>query len=56
VLHRSAAAVAWVRVAVGVHFFGLGRIWRMPLYHGSRVPPSVPALPAVGLPSYTARF
>jgi hypothetical protein len=33
VLHRSAVSVAWVALVVGVHFFGLGRIWRMPLYH-----------------------
>lgn len=33
VLHRSAVAVAWVAVVVGVHFFGLGWVWRMPLYH-----------------------
>ena len=33
VLHRSAVSVAWVALVVGVHFFGLARIWRMPLYH-----------------------
>jgi hypothetical protein len=33
VLHRTAVSVAWVAVVVGVHFFGLGRIWRMQLYH-----------------------
>jgi hypothetical protein len=26
-------AIAWVALVVGVHFFGLARIWRMPLYH-----------------------
>ncbi|MFC4019321.1 hypothetical protein ACFOW4_15420 [Micromonospora sp. GCM10011542] len=34
VLHRSAVSVAWVAVVVGVHFFGLAWIWRMPLFHG----------------------
>ena len=33
VLHGKAVAVAWVALVVGVHFFGLARIWRMPLYH-----------------------
>lgn len=33
VLHRTAVAVAWVALVVGVHFFGLGWIWRMRLYH-----------------------
>ncbi|MBY8871295.1 hypothetical protein K7640_05485 [Micromonospora sp. PLK6-60] len=33
VLHRPAVAVAWVAVVVGVHFFGLAHIWRMPRYH-----------------------
>jgi hypothetical protein len=33
VLHRTATSVAWVALVVGVHFFGLARIWRMPLYH-----------------------
>ena len=33
VLHRSAVSVAWVALVVGVHFFGLARIWRMPVYH-----------------------
>jgi hypothetical protein len=33
VLHRSAVSVAWVALVVGVHFFGLARIWRMRLYH-----------------------
>jgi hypothetical protein len=33
VLHRPAVAVAWVAVVVGVHFFGLGRVWRMPRFH-----------------------
>jgi hypothetical protein len=33
VLHRAAVSVAWVAVVVGVHFFGLARIWRIPLYH-----------------------
>ncbi len=33
VLHRTAVSVAWVALVVGVHFFGLARIWRMPLYH-----------------------
>ncbi|MCW3820765.1 hypothetical protein ONA91_40705 [Micromonospora sp. DR5-3] len=33
VLHRSAVSVAWVALVVGVHFFGLAWIWRMPLYH-----------------------
>jgi len=30
VLHRSAVAVAWVALVVGVHFFGLARVWHMP--------------------------
>jgi hypothetical protein len=33
VLHRTAVSVAWVALVVGVHFFGLARIWQMPLYH-----------------------
>jgi len=33
VLHGKAVSVAWVTLIVGVHFFGLARIWRMPLYH-----------------------
>jgi hypothetical protein len=33
VLHRKAVSVAWVALVVGVHFFGLARIWRMRLYH-----------------------
>ena len=33
VLHRSAVAVAWVALVVGVHFFGLARIWHLPLFH-----------------------
>jgi hypothetical protein len=32
-LHRSAVSVAWVALVVGVHFFGLARIWRMPPFH-----------------------
>jgi hypothetical protein len=33
VLHRTAVSVGWVALVVGVHFFGLAWIWRMPLYH-----------------------
>ena len=33
VLHDTAVSVAWVALVVGVHFFGLARIWRMPLYY-----------------------
>jgi hypothetical protein len=33
VLHRTAVSVAWVALVVGVHFFGLAKIWHMPLYH-----------------------
>jgi hypothetical protein len=33
VLHRTAVAVAWVAVVVGVHFFPLARYWRIPLFH-----------------------
>ena len=33
VLHGTAVSVAWVALVVGVHFFGLARIWRMPLYY-----------------------
>ena len=33
VLHAKAVSVVWVALVVGVHFFGLARIWRMPLYH-----------------------
>src|SRR2546429_3324482 len=36
VLHRTAVSVAWVALVVGVHFFGLAGIWRMPLYHWLR--------------------
>ena len=32
-LHGKAVSVAWVALVVGVHFFGLARIWRMPLYY-----------------------
>jgi hypothetical protein len=34
VLHRSAVAVAWVALVVGVHFFGLARVWHMPHFTG----------------------
>jgi len=30
VLHHSQVAVAWVALVVGIHFFGLARIWRLP--------------------------
>ena len=33
VLDGTAVSVAWVALVVGVHFFGLARIWRMPLYY-----------------------
>jgi hypothetical protein len=33
VLHRPEISVAWVALVVGVHFFGLGRIWHLPAYH-----------------------
>jgi hypothetical protein len=33
VLHHTAVSVAWVALVVGVHFFGLAKIWHMPLYH-----------------------
>lgn len=33
VLHRPAVAVAWVALVVGIHFFGLGRIWYLSGYH-----------------------
>ncbi|MFC4145182.1 hypothetical protein ACFO0M_02835 [Micromonospora mangrovi] len=33
VLHRPSVAVAWVAFVVGVHFFGLGRVWRMSRFH-----------------------
>ncbi|MET7833686.1 hypothetical protein ABZS44_12725 [Micromonospora sediminicola] len=33
VLDRPEVAVAWVAVVVGVHFFGLAAVWRMPRYH-----------------------
>ncbi|WP_245716498.1 hypothetical protein [Micromonospora humi] len=33
VLDRPAVAVAWVAVVVGVHFFGLAAVWKMPRYH-----------------------
>ena len=32
VFHRPAVAVAWVAVVVGVHFIGLAKVWRMPIY------------------------
>jgi uncharacterized membrane protein len=50
VLHRSAVAVAWVALVVGVHFFGLARIWRMPLYH--RLGAAMTVLSAAGFLSY----
>jgi hypothetical protein len=34
VLHRTDVSVAWVALVVGVHFYGLGYVWRMPMYHG----------------------
>jgi MFS family permease len=33
VLHRTAVSIAWVALVVGMHFFGLARIWRAPSYH-----------------------
>ena len=33
VLHGKAVSVAWVALVVGVHFFGLARIWHMPPYY-----------------------
>ncbi|MGC4889025.1 hypothetical protein [Micromonospora sp. DT227] len=33
VFDRPAVSVAWVAVVVGVHFFGLAAVWRMPRYH-----------------------
>ena len=33
VLHRPVVSVAWVALVVGLHFFGLGRIWRTLLYY-----------------------
>jgi hypothetical protein len=30
--HRPEVGVAWVAVVVGVHFFALARLWRMPMY------------------------
>jgi hypothetical protein len=33
VLERPDVAVAWVALVVGVHFFGLAWVWRMPMYH-----------------------
>jgi len=32
VLDRPSVAVAWIAVVVGVHFFALAAIWRMPMY------------------------
>ncbi|BBH69471.1 hypothetical protein ACTI_61560 [Actinoplanes sp. OR16] len=31
---RPSLGVAWIATVVGIHFFGLARAWRMPLYHG----------------------
>ncbi|BCJ46944.1 hypothetical protein GCM10010168_35360 [Actinoplanes ianthinogenes] len=33
VLKKPDVAVAWVAVVVGLHFFPLGRAWRMPFYY-----------------------
>lgn len=33
VLQRPEVGVAWVALVVGVHFFGLGWIWRIRVYH-----------------------
>ena len=50
VLHRSAVAVAWVALVVGVHFFGLAWIWHLPLYH--RLGAAMTALSAAGFLIY----
>jgi hypothetical protein len=26
--------IAWIALVVGTHFFALGRVWRLPLFHG----------------------
>jgi hypothetical protein len=33
VLQHSEVAVAWVALVVGIHFFGLARIWRLPHFN-----------------------
>jgi hypothetical protein len=33
VLHRGEAAVAWVALVVGIHFFALAHAWRLPGFH-----------------------
>ncbi|MEU4423456.1 hypothetical protein AB0F81_22745 [Actinoplanes sp. NPDC024001] len=33
VLEWPEVTIAWVALVVGVHFFGLAWVWRMPLYH-----------------------
>jgi hypothetical protein len=50
VLHRSAVAVAWVALVVGVHFFGLARVWRMP--HFSWLGAAITALGLAGFLIY----
>jgi hypothetical protein len=32
-LHRTEMSVAWIALVVGLHFYGLGYLWRMPMYH-----------------------
>ncbi|MFJ3791338.1 hypothetical protein [Kitasatospora sp. NPDC090091] len=33
VLHLPKASVGWITVVVGLHFFGLAAVWRMPSVH-----------------------
>ncbi|MFE3606595.1 hypothetical protein [Streptomyces goshikiensis] len=33
VLHTPRATVGWIALVVGVHFFGLAAVWRMPALH-----------------------
>ncbi|WP_239174659.1 hypothetical protein [Actinoplanes cyaneus] len=33
VFEMPGAAIAWVAVVIGVHFFALAWAWRMPMYH-----------------------
>ncbi|MET7472071.1 hypothetical protein ABZU22_18270 [Micromonospora sp. NPDC005222] len=49
VLDRPAVGVAWVAVVVGMHFFGLAHVWRMPLYHWLGA-----AMTALGLAGFLA--
>ncbi|MEV6973100.1 hypothetical protein [Kitasatospora sp. NPDC093806] len=47
VLHTPQAAVGWIALVVGVHFFGLAAVWRMPSVN--RLAAAMSVCGAVGL-------